>query len=160
MTSVFDFDAMGLDLSPVPLSTFRGQVLLIVNVASQCGFTPQYTGLERLYRAYHERGFSVLGFPCNQFGQQEPGDETEIRKFCSSRFAVSFPLFARVRVNGPDAHPLYQYLKHERPGLLGTEAIKWNFTKFLVGRDGLPVKRFGPNETPEEIEPEVVAVLG
>lgn len=151
---------MGLDLSPVPLSTFRGQVLLIVNVASQCGFTPQYTGLERLYRAYHERGFSVLGFPCNQFGQQEPGDETEIRKFCSSRFAVSFPLFARVRVNGPDAHPLYQYLKHERPGLLGTEAIKWNFTKFLVGRDGLPVKRFGPNETPEEIEPEVVAVLG
>jgi glutathione peroxidase len=157
--TVYDFEALGIDLAPVPLARFRGQALLIVNVASRCGFTPQYTGLERLHRAHHERGFSVLGFPCNQFGQQEPGDETEIRKFCSSQFAVSFPLFARIRVNGPDAHPLYQFLKQERPGLLGTEAIKWNFTKFLVGRDGLPLRRYGPNDTPESIEPALVELL-
>ncbi len=155
MPTVFDFVATGIDLTPVPLSQFSGQVLLIVNVASRCGFTPQYAGLERLYRTYRDQGFTILGFPCNQFHQQEPGDETEIRKFCSSEYAVTFPLFARIRVNGPDTHPLYRFLKQARPGLLGTEAIKWNFTKFLVGRDGVPIMRYGPRETPETIEAEV-----
>lgn len=159
MPTVYDFTVTGIDLTPVPLSRFTGQVLLIVNVASRCGFTPQYTGLERLQRTYHDRGFNVLGFPCNQFGQQEPGTEDEIRKFCSSQFDVSFPLFARIRVNGPETHPLYHYLKQERPGLLGTEAIKWNFTKFLVGRDGRPVQRFSPNDAPESIEPQIVQLL-
>jgi glutathione peroxidase len=153
---IYGFEATGIDLTPVPLSRFRGQVLLIVNVASRCGFTPQYAGLERLHRTYHDQGFSVLGFPCNQFGQQEPGDETEIRKFCSSQYAVSFPLFARIRVNGPEAHPLYRFLKQQCPGLLGTEAIKWNFTKFLVGRDGIPIARYGPREDPESIEPALI----
>jgi glutathione peroxidase len=157
--SVYDYTATRIDLQPVSLSAFSGQVLLIVNVASRCGFTPQYTGLERLHTTYHDRGFSVLGFPCNQFGQQEPGNEEEIRKFCSTQFVVSFPLFARIRVNGPDAHPLYKYLKQERPGLLGTGAIKWNFTKFLVGRDGIPQQRFGPTDTPELIEPVLTALL-
>lgn len=158
--NVFDFEATGIDLVPVPLANYRGQVLLIVNVASQCGFTPQYAGLEHLHRTYHERGFAVLGFPCNQFGQQEPGTEEEIRKFCSHRFSVTFPLFARIQVNGPQTHPLFRHLKHAQPGLLGTEAIKCNFTKFLVGREGAVLKRYGPRETPEAIEPEVVRLLG
>jgi glutathione peroxidase len=157
--NIYDFEATGIDLAPVPLSRFKGQVLLIVNVASRCGFTPQYSGLERLHRTYNDLGFSVLGFPCNQFHQQEPGDEAEIRKFCSSQYAVTFPLFARIRVNGPDTHPLYRFLKQERPGLLGTEAIKWNFTKFLVGRDGIPIARYGPRETPEAIEPALRELL-
>jgi glutathione peroxidase len=159
VTTVYDFEATGIDLTPVPLSQYRGDVLLIVNVASRCGFTPQYAGLERLQRTYQDQGFTVLGFPCNQFGQQEPGSEHEIRKFCSSQYDVTFPLFARIRVNGPEAHPLYQFLKQERPGLLGTEAIKWNFTKFLVGRDGVPVMRFSPTDAPEVIEPHLAKLL-
>ncbi|HWA15731.1 MAG TPA: glutathione peroxidase [Gemmatimonadales bacterium] len=159
LPTVYDFTATAIDLTPIPLSQYRGEVLLIVNVASRCGFTPQYAGLERLQRAYHDQGFNVLGFPCNQFGQQEPGSEAEIRKFCSSHYEVTFPLFSHIRVNGPEAHPLYRFLKQERPGLLGTEAIKWNFTKFLVGRDGRPLKRFGPNDTPEQIEPTIRRLL-
>jgi len=134
-------------------------VLLVVNVASRCGFTPQYAGLEALYRAYRERGFTVLGFPCNQFGGQEPGDADEIRDFCSTRYTVSFPMFAKIEVNGPNAHPLYQYLKSAQPGLLGTEAIKWNFTKFLVGRDGGVLRRYAPNDTPEAIGRDLAPLL-
>ena len=157
--SVFDFSARALDGTETPLERHRGQVLLIVNVASRCGFTPQYAGLEALYRKFRDRGFAVLGFPCNQFGAQEPGTAAEIGGFCSSTYDVTFPMFAKIDVNGDAAHPLYQYLKDEKPGLLGTEAIKWNFTKFLVGRDGKVVKRFAPNARPEEIEPEIAALL-
>ena len=139
--TVYDHSARSLDGSERPLSEFRGQVLLIVNVASRCGFTPQYAGLEALYRSYRDRGFAVLGFPCNQFGSQEPGTEADIQSFCATTYDVSFPMFAKVEVNGADAHPLYRYLKGERPGILGTEAIKWNFTKFLVDRNGSVVKR-------------------
>src|SRR5581483_10393078 len=142
------------------LADFRGKVLLIVNVASQCGFTPQYAGLESLYRKYHARGFEVLGFPCNQFGSQEPGSETEIAQFCETRFGVSFPLFAKIEVNGPNTHPLYAWLKSSEPGILGTEAIKWNFTKFLVGRDGKVLKRYAPTSTPESIAADVEAAVG
>jgi len=145
---------------PRTLADFRGQVLLIVNVASECGFTPQYVGLEALYRQYKNAGFSVLGFPCNQFGAQEPGTADEIRDFCTSRFDVTFPMFARIEVNGPNAHPLFQFLKKERKGVLGTEAIKWNFTKFLVDRNGCVVKRYAPRDTPEKISTDLAALLG
>jgi len=145
---------------PRTLADFRGQVLLIVNVASECGFTPQYAGLEALYRQYKNAGFSVLGFPCNQFGAQEPGTADEIRDFCTSRFDVTFPMFARIEVNGPNAHPLFQFLKKERKGVLGTEAIKWNFTKFLVDRNGCVVKRYAPRDTPEKISTDLAALLG
>ncbi len=158
--SVFDFEAVTLDEARRPLSTYGGQVLLIVNVASECGFTPQYAGLEALYRQYKDKGFSVLGFPCNQFGAQEPGSSTEIREFCVSRYDVTFPMFARVEVNGPNAHPLFQYLKREQKGVLGTEAIKWNFTKFLVDRQGRAVKRYAPKDTPESIAPDIQKLLG
>ena len=141
------------------LGEWAGQVLLIVNVASRCGFTPQYTGLEALYRKYRERGFAVLGFPCNQFGSQEPGTEADIQSFCATTYDVSFPLFAKVDVNGTDAHPLYRYLKGERPGILGTEAIKWNFTKFLVDRNGSVVKRYAPTDKPEDLDAAVAALL-
>jgi glutathione peroxidase len=137
------------------LEPWRGQVLLIVNVASQCGFTPQYAGLEALHRRLSPRGFAVLGFPCNQFGEQEPGDAKEIQNFCSLTYDVTFPMFGKVEVNGPTTHPLYGYLKSERPGLLGTESIKWNFTKFLVGRDGEVLKRYAPTDTPEAIGREI-----
>ena len=157
--SEFDFSARGLDGTETPLERHRGQVLLIVNVASRCGFTPQYAGLEALYRKFRDRGFAVLGFPCNQFGAQEPGTAAEIGSFCSSTYDVTFPMFAKIDVNGDAAHPLYQYLKDEKPGLLGTEAIKWNFTKFLVGRDGKVVRRFAPNVKPEDIEPHIAALL-
>jgi glutathione peroxidase len=130
-----------------------------VNVASRCGFTPQYSGLEALYRKYRDRGFEVLGFPCNQFGSQEPGSDAEIQTFCSKRFDVTFPLFAKVEVNGAGAHPLYRLLKGERPGILGTEAIKWNFTKFLVNRQGEVVKRYAPNDKPEDLDAAVAALL-
>jgi glutathione peroxidase len=133
------------------LAPYRGQVLLIVNVASQCGFTPQYAGLEALYRAHRARGFAVLGFPCDQFGHQEPGDEAEIARFCATTYEITFPLFAKIEVNGPRAHPLYRYLKGERPGLLGSESIKWYFTKFLVARDGAVLKRYAPKDAPESI---------
>ncbi len=159
MTTLYDFSAQTIDGQPQALDAFRGQVLLIVNVASQCGFTPQYTGLEALYRKYREEGFSVLGFPCDQFGHQEPGDEAEIKSFCALRYDVTFPLFAKIEVNGDDAHPLYRFLKSEKKGLLGSEAIKWNFTKFLVDRQGNVVKRYAPQDTPESLEGELEPLL-
>ncbi len=149
-----------LEGEEVSLDRFRGQVLLIVNVASKCGFTPQYAGLEDLHQRFSPRGFSVLGFPCNQFGQQEPGDAAEIRRFCSTIWPVSFPLFAKIDVNGPDAHPLYRQLREAAPGLLGSTSVKWNFTKFLITRDGQPVERFGPTVKPADIAPRIVKLLG
>jgi glutathione peroxidase len=157
--TAYDFTARTLQGVDKPLTDYRGKVLLIVNVASNCGFTPQYTGLEALYRKYHERGFEILGFPCNQFGSQESGTEAEIGQFCSTTYDVTFPLFAKIDVNGDNAHPLYRHLKGERPGVLGTEAIKWNFTKFLVDRNGKVVKRFGSADKPEAIDAEVAALL-
>jgi glutathione peroxidase len=151
--------ARRLDGSERDLTEFKGKVLLIVNVASRCGFTPQYTGLEAIYRRYKEQGFEVLGFPCNQFGSQEPGDAAEIGSFCSTTYDVTFPMFAKINVNGEDAHPLYQHLKSARPGLLGTAGIKWNFTKFLVDRQGAVVKRFAPNDKPEDISSDIEALL-
>jgi len=142
-----------------PLADYRGQVLLIVNTASQCGFTPQYAGLEALQRRYGPRGFSVLAFPCNQFGRQEPGDAAEIAAFCTTRYDVTFPVFAKVEVNGAGADPVFRYLKHEAPGALGTEVVKWNFTKFLVDREGRVVKRFAPATTPEKIAGEIERLL-
>ena len=157
--NTYDFSARTIDGVDRSLSQYRGHPLLIVNVASKCGFTPQYVGLEALYRKYHDRGLEVLGFPCDQFGHQEPGDEAEIKAFCSLTYGVSFPMFAKIKVNGADADPLFTYLKEARPGILGLEAIKWNFTKFLVGKDGLPIKRYAPADRPESIEPDIEAAL-
>jgi glutathione peroxidase len=154
-----DIVARRIDGTERDLSEYRGQVLLIVNVASRCGFTPQYTGLQALYDKYRERGFAVLGFPCNQFGAQEPGTEQQIGAFCSSTYDVSFPLFAKVEVNGENSHPLYRHLKSAAPGLLGTEAIKWNFTKFLVDRQGNVVTRFAPKDAPADLDADVAALL-
>ena len=159
MTTVYDFTARAIDGAERSLSDYRGQPLLIVNVASRCGFTPQYAGLEALYRKHAGEGLVVLGFPCDQFGHQEPGDEAEIRTFCSTRYDVTFPMFAKIEVNGPEAHPLYQHLKQSAKGLLGTEGIKWNFTKFLVDRNGAVVKRYAPTDTPESIEKDLAGVL-
>jgi glutathione peroxidase len=159
MTSVHDFSAQTLTGEARDLSAYRGQVLLIVNVASQCGFTPQYAGLEALERKYAARGFHVLGFPCNQFGAQEPGDAAEIASFCALTYDVSFPMFAKVEVNGPAADPLYAFLKRAKRGLLGSEGIKWNFTKFLVGKDGQVLARYAPNATPGSLEPDIEAAL-
>ena len=156
---IYEFSARTIDGATQPLSDYRGRVLLIVNVASKCGFTPQYTGLEALYRQYRDQGFAVLGFPCDQFGHQEPGDEAAIRAFCSLTYDVSFPLFATIEVNGDGAAPHYRFLKKARPGLLGSEAIKWNFTKFLVGRDGVPRQRYAPTDKPEAIAADVAAAL-
>jgi len=150
-TTVHDFSAQRLDGAPQDLSVYRGQVLLVVNVASECGFTAQYAGLQKLRETYADRGFEVLGFPCNQFGGQEPGGPEQIASFCSSRFGVDFPLFAKIEVNGGDAHPLYRFLKKAAPGALGTQAIKWNFTKFLVGREGAVIGRFSPATRPEDL---------
>ncbi|MBS1159760.1 MAG: Glutathione peroxidase [Proteobacteria bacterium] len=158
-TSLYDFTATLLDGEEIQLACYRGKVLLIVNTASACGFTPQYAGLEALYRKFRDRGLVVLGFPCNQFGAQEPGDAAAIEQFCQSNYAVSFPLFAKIEVNGEHAHPLYAYLKHEAAGLLGTEAIKWNFTKFLVNREGRVVERYAPATKPEDIEDAIRALL-
>jgi glutathione peroxidase len=157
--SIYEFSARSIDGVERSLQEYRDQVLLIVNVASKCGFTPQYTGLEALYRKLHPRGFTVLGFPCDQFGHQEPGADEQIKSFCSLTYEVTFPMFARIEVNGPGAHPLYQFLKHAQPGVLGSEGIKWNFTKFLVDRTGQVVKRYGSIDKPESIEPEIVALL-
>ena len=157
--SLHEIVARRLDGSERDLSEFRGQVLLIVNVASRCGFTPQYTGLEELYRKYKARGFAVLGFPCNQFGAQEPGDAAEIGSFCSTTYDVTFPMFAKIDVNGADAHPLFKLLKSEKPGLLGTEGIKWNFTKFLVDRKGTVVQRYAPKDAPDTLAGDVEALL-
>jgi glutathione peroxidase len=157
--TVYDFNARTVDGEDRSLADYKGKVLLVVNVASECGFTPQYEGLEALQRKYKERGFAVLGFPCNQFGAQEPGTEAQIKSFCETQFGVSFPLFAKIDVNGPAADPLYQFLKSSEPGLLGTEAIKWNFTKFLVGKDGKTVKRYAPQTKPEAIEDDIEVAL-
>lgn len=159
MNDIHGFTARGIDGETVALERFRGKVLLIVNVASRCGFTPQYRGLEALYRAHAGQGLVVLGFPCNQFGHQEPGDEAAIQSFCSLTYEVSFPMFARIEVNGSNAHPLYRHLKKQAPGLLGSTAVKWNFTKFLVGRDGTVLRRYAPTDTPEKIEADIVAAL-
>ena len=158
MTSIYDFNARSLAGEDVPLKRFEGQVLLIVNTASACGFTPQYKGLEALQQAYGSRGFSVLGFPCNQFGRQEPGDARQIGEFCATNYAVSFPMFDKIDVNGGSAHPLYQYLKDEKSGLLGS-SIKWNFTKFLIDRSGKVVARHAPTTTPQAITREIEALL-
>ena len=160
MNNAYEFSARTIDGVDLPLADYRGHPLLIVNVASKCGFTPQYAGLEALYRKYHGRGLEVLGFPCDQFGHQEPGDEAAIKSFCSLTYGVSFPMFAKIEVNGAQAHPLFKYLKEARPGLLGSEAIKWNVTKFLVGRDGVPIMRFAPTDKPENLEADVEAALG
>jgi glutathione peroxidase len=157
--SIYDFSAETLDGQPAPLSAHAGKVVLIVNTASKCGFTPQYAGLEALYRKYRDRGFVVLGFPCNQFGAQEPGDAAEIANFCSLTYDVDFPMMRKIDVNGPGAHPLYAWLKHERKGLLGSEGVKWNFTKFLVDRTGEVVKRFAPTDTPQSLEGAIEALL-
>jgi glutathione peroxidase len=157
--SAFDFTARTLQGADQSLADYHGNVLLIVNVASRCGFTPQYAGLEALQRKYHGRGFAVLGFPCNQFGAQEPGNEAEIGQFCSTTYDVTFPMFGKIDVNGEKAHPLYRYLKGEKPGVLGTEAIKWNFTKFLVDRNGKVVRRYAPNDKPESIDADIAALL-
>ena len=159
MTSIYDFTAKTLQGRDASLGDYRGQVMLIVNTASKCGFTPQYEGLEKLHEKMRGRGFSVLGFPCNQFGAQEPGSESEIGEFCQVNYGVSFPMFAKIDVNGPDAHPLYRYLKHEKPGLLGSERIKWNFTKFLVDRAGKVVARFAPMTKPDAIEAPISALF-
>jgi glutathione peroxidase len=155
---LYDISAKTIDGRTQSLSEYRGQTLLIVNVASQCGYTPQYAGLEQLYREFKHRGFAVLGFPCNQFGRQEPGSEPDIVAFCST-YEVTFPMFAKVEVNGPAAHPLFRLLKSSRRGLLGTESIKWNFTKFLVDGQGNVVQRYAPGDTPEAIAPDVAALL-
>ena len=160
MTTAYDFTAQTLDGSPQSLSDYRGKPLLIVNTASKCGFTPQYTGLEKLWRDHKDEGLVVLGFPCDQFGHQEPGDAEEIRNFCSLTYDVSFPMFEKIDVNGPKAHPLFNWLKQEKPGLLGLEGIKWNFTKFLVGRDGQVLKRYAPTDTPEKIGKDLKKLLG
>ncbi len=159
MTSVHDFSAKTIDGQEQKLDAYEGKTLLIVNVASKCGFTYQYKGLEAMYRRLKDQGLVVLGFPCDQFGHQEPGDEEEIKTFCSTRYDVTFPMFAKVKVNGGDAHPLFEHLKHEAPGVLRTEAVKWNFTKFLVAKDGSVVKRYAPDDAPESIEEEVRALL-
>ena len=158
MTTVYDFTATRLDGKQQSLADYRGRVLLIVNTASACGFTPQYKGLEALQQKYGDKGFSVLGFPCNQFGRQEPGSAAEIGQFCSSNYAVSFPMFDKIDVNGDNAHPLYQYLRGEKSGLLGS-SIKWNFTKFLIDRSGKVVGRYAPTTTPEALTKDIEALL-
>jgi glutathione peroxidase len=159
MATAYDFSARDIQGQEKSLDDYRGKVLLVVNVASKCGFTPQYAGLEKLWRQYRERGLVVLGFPCDQFGHQEPGDEAEIRNFCSLTYDVDFPMFAKVEVNGAGAHPLWKWLKDEKGGLLGIGAIKWNFSKFLVGRDGKVLKRYAPTDTPESLAKDIEAAL-
>jgi glutathione peroxidase len=157
--NAYDFTAETLQGAPAPLADYAGKVLLIVNTASKCGFTPQYKGLEELQRKYADRGFQVLGFPCNQFGGQEPGDAAEIANFCSTTYDVTFPMMRKIEVNGPAVHPLYAWLKKQKKGALGTEAIKWNFTKFLIDRSGAAVGRFAPTTAPQALEHAVEALL-
>ncbi|MGH8807245.1 MAG: glutathione peroxidase [Noviherbaspirillum sp.] len=159
MTTIYDFNADSLRGAPVDLARYRGKVLLIVNTASDCGFTPQYKGLEAVYQQFKDKGVEVLGFPCNQFGKQEPGSADEIGAFCERNYGVSFPLFAKIDVNGDDAHPLFKHLKSEAPGLMGTEAIKWNFTKFLVKKDGTVFKRYAPQTEPKELLKDIEKLL-
>ncbi len=158
--TAFDFEALALDGTSCALEQWRGKVLLIVNVASKCGFTPQYAGLEQLWNDYGKRGLVVLGFPCDQFGHQEPGDAEEIRSFCSLTYDVSFPMFAKVEVNGSGAHPLWMWLKQQKGGLLGISAIKWNFSKFLIGRDGQVIARYAPTDKPESLAGAIEKALG
>jgi glutathione peroxidase len=158
MSQFYQFKAQSLDGKDIAMSDYANQVVLIVNTASECGFTPQYTGLEALYQKYRERGLVVLGFPCNQFGGQEPGTAEDIAQVCQLNFGVSFPMFAKINVNGADAHPIYQWLKQDKPGFLG-EAIKWNFTKFLIGRDGAAIKRYASITKPEALEADIEAAL-
>ena len=159
MSQIYSFSARSLNGDDISLERYRGKVLLIVNTASECGFTPQYAGLQQLYQSYAARGFEVLGFPCNQFGKQEPGDAGQIGAFCEKNYGVTFPMFDKIDVNGEHAHPLYRYLTSEAPGVLGIEAIKWNFTKFLVDRDGNIVKRYAPTTKPEAITADVEKLL-
>ncbi|MEY4755191.1 MAG: Hydroperoxy fatty acid reductase 1 [Pseudomonadota bacterium] len=159
MSSVYDFEAIDITGKPVPLKQYEGQLLLIVNTASACGFTPQLAGLEALHQRYADRGLVVLGFPCNQFGAQDKGSNDEIAEFCQRNYGVTFAMMAKIEVNGSGAHPLYRWLTAEAPGLLGTQAIKWNFTKFLVGRDGQVIKRYAPTDTPQSLEGDIEAAL-
>jgi glutathione peroxidase len=160
MSSIHDFEALSIDGKPVSLAQFKGKPMLIVNTASACGFTPQFGGLEKLHKTYGARGLVVLGFPCNQFGSQDPGSNDEIASFCQLNYGVSFPMMEKINVNGTDAHPLYQWLTAEAPGLLGSKAIKWNFTKFLVGKDGRVIKRYAPQDAPEKLAADIEAALG
>jgi glutathione peroxidase len=158
--TVYDFSAQSIDGAPVALSQYRGRVLLIVNTASACGFTPQFGGLEQLHQTYGARGLVVLGFPCNQFGGQDPGSNEQIGAFCQKNYGVSFPMMGKIEVNGADAHPLYRWLSAEAPGLLGSKAIKWNFTKFLVGKDGRVIRRYAPQDAPAKLASDIEAALG
>ena len=160
MSAITDFTVTGADGRPLSLDQWRGKVLLIVNTASKCGFTPQYAGLEELHREFGPRGFEVLGFPCNQFGAQEPGDAEEIANFCSLTYDVTFPVFAKIDVNGASADPLFERLKADAPGLMGSKAVKWNFTKFLVDREGRTVRRYAPTTKPEELRADIETLLG
>lgn len=159
MTSIYSFSARTLGGEEVSLERYQGKVLLIVNTASECGFTPQYAGLEQLYKRFKDRGFAVLGFPCNQFGKQEPGSEAEIGAFCEKNYGVDFPMFSKIDVNGDNTHPLYKFLKESAPGVLGTEMIKWNFTKFLINRDGTVAQRYAPQTKPEDIAADIEKLL-
>jgi glutathione peroxidase len=159
-TSIYDFDALSIGGVPVKLEQYRGQVLLIVNTASKCGFTPQFEGLEKLWKDYGQKGLTVLGFPCNQFGGQDPGNNGEIESFCQVNYGVSFPMMGKIDVNGGQAHPLYQWLTHEAPGILGTKSIKWNFTKFLVDRQGRVLGRYAPTDTPKALIADIEKALG
>ena len=159
MTTVYDFVARSIDGRPVPLENFKGRVLLVVNTASACGFTPQFADLEELHQAYGPKGLAVLGFPCNQFGSQDPGSNGEIAQFCQLNYGVSFPMMEKIGVNGPGADPLYQWLRAEAPGILGSKSIKWNFTKFLVGKDGAVIKRYAPQDAPASLKGDIEAAL-
>lgn len=157
--NIYDFEAKSISGKDIPLSQFKGKVMLIVNTASKCGFTPQFGGLEALYKSYADKGLAVVGFPCNQFGSQDPGADGEIAEFCQVNYGVSFPMMGKVDVNGPAAHPLYKWLSAEAPGLLGSKAIKWNFTKFLVGKDGQVIKRYAPLDKPADLAKDIEAAL-
>jgi glutathione peroxidase len=157
--SIYDFEALGIDGQAVHLSQYKGQVMLIVNTASACGFTPQFTGLEKLHQQYGDKGLAVIGFPCNQFASQDPGDDAQIANFCQKNYGVSFQMMSKIKVNGDSAHPLYQWLTAEAPGILGSKAIKWNFTKFLIGKDGRVVKRYAPQDAPAKIAQDIEAAL-
>lgn len=159
MKAIYDFEVKTIDGQPIKLDQFRGKTLLIVNTASQCGYTPQYEGLNNLYREFRDKGFVVLGFPCNQFGNQEPGSDSDIATFCDVNYRIEFPLFSKIEVNGSNEHPLYSFLKNEAPGLLGTKAIKWNFTKFLVDKNGKVLKRYAPNDEPKDIARTISKIL-
>lgn len=157
--SVYDFEALGIDGQAVHLNQYKGQVMLIVNTASACGFTPQFTGLEKLHQQYGGKGLAVIGFPCNQFASQDPGDDAQIANFCQKNYGVSFQMMSKIKVNGDSAHPLYQWLTAEAPGILGSKAIKWNFTKFLVGKDGRVLKRYAPQDAPAKIAQDIEVAL-